>query len=156
MTPFFYHLGPRVTPSQNPVIYPLFPSKTLRPKSAMLSAWRRMMSFLLMAERRSVQARKARQKLAHLRAAAGLNPLSNSATCLGASRSVWRRTWRLPNAPLAARVTQSRANQRRAVLMRGAEAARRSLQASARTVHGRRSTAAASVTARAARSSKCG
>jgi len=50
-----------------------FSVETLEPFSAMVIAWRKMMSSLLMAERRNVQGRKARQKRAHLRAAAPLN-----------------------------------------------------------------------------------
>ncbi len=73
VTPLCHHLGPRVTLSRNLVFYPLFPVETLEPFSAMVIAWRRMMSSLLMAERRNVQGRKARQKHAHLRAAAPLN-----------------------------------------------------------------------------------
>ena len=58
---------------KSPELITPFPVETLEPFSAMVLAWRRMMSSLLMAERRNVQGRKARQKLAHLRAAAVLN-----------------------------------------------------------------------------------
>ena len=75
--PLCHHLGPRVTLSRNPQFYPFFPSKTLELFSAMVIAWRKMMTSLLAVERLENLARKAPLDQAHLRAAAALNLLSN-------------------------------------------------------------------------------